>query len=102
MKRIPLSLKVISTSIVIIGAVGIAIIAGWIQFQDIFYNFVAFVFGLVLISFLAVIGAVFIGMYISHRIFSSREFTTFEQEMMKMRRDVEEIKTKIDEMKNED
>lgn len=102
MKRIPLSLKVISISIVIIGAVGIAIIAGWIQFQDIFYNFVAFVFGLVLISFLAVIGAVFIGMYISHRIFSSREFTTFEQEMMKMRRDVEEIKTKIDEMKNED
>ncbi len=98
MKRIPLSLKVISFSIIILGLVGIAIIGGWIQFQDIFHNFIAFVFGLVLISFLAVIGAVFIGMYISHRIFSSREFTTFEEEMLKMRRDVEHIKDKIDEI----
>ncbi|MFP4001088.1 MAG: hypothetical protein ACOCTN_04190 [Candidatus Natronoplasma sp.] len=102
MRRIPLTLKVISISIVIFGLVGVAVIAGWIQFEDIFYNFVAFVFGLVLIAFLAVIGAVFIGMYISHRIFSSREFTTFEEEMLKMRRDVEEIKTKIDEMREED
>ncbi len=102
MKRIPLSLKIISASIIILGGLGLAIISGWIQFQDIFHNFLAFVFGLVLISFLAVIGAVFIGMYISHRIFSSREFTTFEEEMLKMRKDVEEIKTKINDMEEKD
>jgi len=98
MRRIPISLKVISIAIIILGGVGLAMIIGWIQFQDIFYNFIAFVFGLVIISFLAVIGAVFVGMFISHRIFSSREFTTFEEEMMKMRKDVEDIKKKIDEM----
>jgi len=102
MKRIPLSLKVISIAIIIILGVGLAMIVGWIQFQDILINFVAFVFGLVIISFLAVVGAMFIGMFISHRIFSSREFTNFEEEMLKMRRDVEDIKKKIDKMDMED
>jgi len=102
MRRIPLSLKVISLAILLLGGVGLAMIIGWIQFQDIFYNFIAFVFGLVILSFLAVIGAIFIGMFISHRIFSSREFTSFEEEMLKMRRDVEDIKKKIDEMDRKD
>jgi len=102
MKRIPLSLKVISIAILIVGGAGLAVIVGWIQFQDIFYNFVAFVFGLVIISFLAIIGAMFVGMFISHRIFSSREFTNFEEEMLKMRRDVEDIKEKIDNIEEKD
>jgi len=102
MKRIPLSLKVISIVILILGGVGLAIILSWIQFEEIFYNFYAFVFGLVIISFLAIIGAMFVGMFISHRIFSSREFTTFEEEMLKMRRDVEDIKEKIDKMEGND
>ncbi|MBS3781053.1 MAG: hypothetical protein KGY66_01685 [Candidatus Thermoplasmatota archaeon] len=102
MKRIPFSLKVISIAILILGGIGLAIILSWIQFEEIFYNFYAFVFGLVIISFLAIIGAMFVGMFISHRIFSSREFTGFEEEMLKMRRDVEDIKEKIDEMNRKD
>ncbi|MEF8832583.1 MAG: hypothetical protein V5A66_03580 [Candidatus Thermoplasmatota archaeon] len=102
MRKIPLSLKLISGAVIILGAIGLAIILGWIQFEDIFYNFFAFVFGLVIISFLAIIGALFVGMFISHRIFSSREFTNFEEEMLKMRRDVEDIKKKIDEMEEKD
>ncbi|MEF8835895.1 MAG: hypothetical protein V5A76_07045 [Candidatus Thermoplasmatota archaeon] len=102
MRKIPLSLKLISVAVIILGAIGLAIILGWIQFEDIFYNFFAFVFGLVIISFLAIIGALFVGMFISHRIFSSREFTNFEEEMLKMRRDVEDIKKKIDEMDEKD
>ena len=102
MRRIPLSLKALSIAIIILGFVGLAMITGWIQFQDIFYNFFAFVFGLVIISFLAIVGALFVGMFISHRIFSSREFTNFEEEMLKMRRDVEDIKKKIDEMDRRD
>ncbi len=98
MRRIPLSLKALSIAIIILGFVGLAMITGWIQFQDIFYNFFAFVFGLVIISFLAIVGALFVGMFISHRIFSSREFTNFEEEMLKMRRDVEDIKKKIDKL----
>lgn len=102
MRKIPFSLKLISVAVIILGAIGLAIILGWIQFEDIFYNFFAFVFGLVIISFLAIIGALFVGMFISHRIFSSREFTNFEEEMLKMRRDVEDIKKKIDEMDKKD
>ncbi|MFW5928446.1 MAG: hypothetical protein ACOCSL_04500 [Thermoplasmatota archaeon] len=65
--------------------------------RDILTGFYTFVFGLVVISILAIIGAVFFGMYISHRIFSTRQFTTFEEEMLKMKDDVEEIKKKLEE-----
>ncbi|MFW6048135.1 MAG: hypothetical protein ACOC87_02415 [Candidatus Natronoplasma sp.] len=102
MRRIPISLKLIGVAVIILGGIGLAIILSWIQFEDIFLNFYTFVFGLVVISFLAIIGALFLGMFISHRIFSSREFTSFEEEMLKMRRDVEDIKEKIDKVEKKD
>ncbi len=98
MRKIPTSLIIISVVVLLLGGIGLAMLLGWIEIGDVIYNFMAFIFIIVIIAFLAIIGAIFIGMFISHRIFSSREFTTFEEEMLKMRRDVKNIKERLDKL----
>ncbi|MCI4335036.1 MAG: hypothetical protein L3K04_05370 [Thermoplasmata archaeon] len=51
----------------------------------------AILFALVLITLLALVGAVFVGFYLSSRIYASRGFTPFEQEMLRMRTEVQEL-----------
>ncbi len=96
MKKIPVSLILLGSIIVGVGLVAVAMMTGILPMRDVLTGFYTFVFGLVVISILAIIGAVFFGMYISHRIFSTRQFTTFEEEMLKMKEDVEEIKRKLE------
>ncbi len=52
----------------------------------------AFVFALVFTTILALVGAIFIGIYFTQRILSPSGFTPFEEEMLRMRRDLGEIK----------
>jgi len=54
-----------------------------------------FVFSLVLITLLALVGAVFVGFYLSSQIYSARSFTPFEQEMLRMRQDVTELRKEL-------
>ena len=75
-------------------------ITGVISLWDMVYsNFDAFMFALVFISVLSIIGAVFLGMFISHKIMSISGFTPFEEEMLLMREDIKEIKIKLEEKK---
>lgn len=62
-------------------------------------DFVAFVTALVFTTILAVVGAIFIGLYFSHRILAPGGFTPFEQEMLRMRHEVQEIRTVLDELR---
>ena len=55
----------------------------------------AFVFALVFTTILAMVGAIFIGVYISHRMQYLSGFTPFEEEMLKMRSDVRELKSEV-------
>lgn len=55
----------------------------------------AIVTALVFTTLLAVVGAIFIGLYISHRILAPDGFTPFEQEMLQMRHDIEEIRDAV-------
>ncbi|MFQ6127501.1 MAG: hypothetical protein ACE5QW_01150 [Thermoplasmata archaeon] len=71
-----------------------------ITFGDIIANFFLFLVVLVIIAILAVIGAMFVGVFISHRIFSVRAFTPFEEEMLQMREEVVEIKEAIERIEN--
>lgn len=73
-----------------------------IRLTDIISYFFVFVLALVIIAVLAVIGAAFMGVFISHRIFSVKSFTPFEEEMLQMRREVKEIKKKVDELAEEE
>ena len=54
-----------------------------------------FIFSLVLITILALVGAVFVGFYLSSRIYSARGFTPFEQEMLRMRQEVSELRDEL-------
>jgi predicted membrane protein len=83
--------------VVVLLSIFIAEITRTIRLTDIVSYFFVFVLALVIIAVLAVIGAAFLGILISHRIFSVKSFTPFEEEMLQMRKEVKEIKKKIDE-----
>jgi membrane protein implicated in regulation of membrane protease activity len=51
----------------------------------------AILFALTLITLLSLVGAVFVGFYLSSRIYASRGFTPFEQEMLRMREEVRRL-----------
>ena len=58
-------------------------------------NLLSFVFALVFTTILALVGALFIGIYISQRLQSPGGFTPFEEEMLKMRAEVREIRAEL-------
>ena len=58
-----------------------------------------FVFGLVFTTILALVGAIFIGIYVSQRMLSPSGFTPFEEEMLKMRADLRDVKRSVEELK---
>lgn len=58
-------------------------------------NLLAFVFALVFTTIVALVGALFIGIYISQRLQGPASFTPFELEMLKMRAEVREIREEL-------
>ncbi len=81
----------------VMGLLGIGIISGFFQIGDVLTGFYTLVFALVLVSIFGIVGAIFLGMFISHRVLSTQEFTAFEEEMLKMKDDVEYIRKKLEE-----
>jgi hypothetical protein len=57
---------------------------------------VTLVFSLLFTTIVAVIGAIFIGIYISHRILSPAGFTPFEEEMLRMRTEIREMRMMLE------
>jgi len=62
-------------------------------------NLLSFVFALVFTTILALIGAIFIGIYISHRFLTPSGFTPFEEEMLRMRADVARMREDVESLK---
>jgi len=58
-----------------------------------------FVSAIVFTTLLALVGAIFIGVYVSARLMSPTGFTPFEEEMLRMRSDLQEIKRDVAEMR---
>lgn len=77
-------------------AIWVAVLTGYLTPGDIVGSFLGLVFALVVISILAIIGAVFLGMVISHRIMSGRGFTPFEEEMLKMRQELRDLHDRVE------
>ncbi len=61
----------------------------------------ALIFALVLVTILALVGAIFVGIYFTQRVLSPSGFTPFEEEMLRMRRDVSELKSTVDRLSAE-
>lgn len=64
-------------------------------------NLLSFIFALVFTTILALIGALFIGIYISQRLQSPGGFTPFEEEMLKMRADLKEALSELAQMRTD-
>lgn len=58
-------------------------------------NLLSFIFALVFTTILALVGAVFIGIYIAQRMRTPGGFTPFEEEMLRMRSDVTDLKASV-------
>lgn len=56
----------------------------------------AFVSALVFTTILALVGAIFIGVTVTARVLRAQGFTPFEEEMLKMRSEIGEIKNAVD------
>ena len=56
----------------------------------------AFVSALVFTTIVALVGAIFIGIYVTQRILSPTGFTPFEEEMLRMRRDLAEVRASVE------
>lgn len=57
--------------------------------------------GWVFIIAIAIVGAVFIGMFISHRLLTHGGFTPFEEEMLRMRHEVTESREHLKRLRDE-
>ncbi len=69
-----------------------------IPFLQAISNVVTFAFALIFVTILALIGAIFIGIYVSQRLLSPRGFSPFEEEMLKMRADVTELRRQVQDL----
>jgi hypothetical protein len=60
---------------------------------------IVLVVSLVFTTIIAVIGAIFIGISITARLLTSQGFTPFEEEMLRMRADLAELRKGVDELR---
>jgi hypothetical protein len=58
----------------------------------------AFVTALVFTTILALVGAIFIGIYVSARVLRSQGFTPFEEEMLHMHAEIRDIKAGVEQL----
>ena len=77
-------------------AVEVGVVTGRITPGDLIGSFLGFLIALMVISVLSIVGAVFVGMFVSHRILSTKGFTPFEQEMLRMRQEVRDLSERLD------
>jgi uncharacterized membrane protein (DUF106 family) len=61
---------------------------------------VALVFALIFTTILALVGAIFIGIYISNLMLRPSGFTPFEEEMLRMRKELQELQTSVEEIRH--
>ncbi len=59
---------------------------------------ITLLFALVFTTVLAVVGAIFIGIYVSARVLRPQGFTSFEEEVLRMRGDVRDIKAAVEQL----
>jgi hypothetical protein len=70
-----------------------------VPIQNVLADPLTIVIALVFTTIVALVGAIFIGVYLSHRLLSPTGFTPFEEEMLRMRADVQQVKRDVAELR---
>jgi hypothetical protein len=79
-------------------AIEASLVTGLINPGDLIGSFFILIVAVMVVSVLSIIGAVFVGMFVSHRILSTKGFTPFEQEMLRMRQEIRELADRLGEI----
>ncbi|TLZ72931.1 MAG: hypothetical protein E6K14_06265 [Methanobacteriota archaeon] len=79
-------------------AIELGVVTGLINPSDPITSLFTFLLAVAAISILSIVGAVFVGMLVSHRILSTQSFTPFEQEMLHMRGELRELTQQIEQI----
>lgn len=99
--RIPTIFIVLVVILIIIAILLVGFLSGIFLIDDILLNFIGFISMLVSITTLAIVGAIFLGMYLSHRILTKRGFTPFEISMLEMHEDIKDINKRLGKLEKE-
>ena len=70
-----------------------------VPIQNVIGDPLTIVIALIFTTIVALVGAIFIGVYLSHRLLSPTGFTPFEEEMLRMRSDVQQVKRDVTELR---
>ncbi len=81
-----------------LGAIELGVATGALDPYNLGAQVYAILFALALIGILSFVGATFLGIYVSHRILATQEFTPFEQEMLRTREDVRQLRERVEEL----
>ncbi|MFQ5838277.1 MAG: hypothetical protein ACE5HJ_05785 [Thermoplasmata archaeon] len=73
-------------------------LVGIVTLEDLIANPILFLIAFIIVAVLSAVGAMFIGVFLTHRIFASEEFTPFEREMLSMRQDIQAIKERLEQV----
>jgi len=84
--------------VAVLAGVEIGVLTGALDPYNLGAQVYAILLALALIGILSFVGATALGIYVSHRILAVQEFTPFEQEMLRMREDVRELRDRVDEL----
>ncbi len=93
---IPKTYLIIIIILTLISAFICSVIFELVEIGNVFEWIKWFIFSAFFVIVLALIGAIFVGMYISHRILTVRGFTPFEKAMLEMKEDINKIKQKLE------
>lgn len=84
--------------LIIIIAFYVTFFTGLVDVEMVFFFIMGAIVGWIALILFAIVGAIFFGMFLSHRILSIRSFTPFEEEMLKMREEIKKIDQKLDKL----
>ncbi|MCX8173978.1 MAG: hypothetical protein N3F63_05170 [Thermoplasmata archaeon] len=76
-------------------------LAGFVRLDRIINNPWGFVFGITLIAILAVVGALFVGVFIAYRVYTSKGFTPYEEEILRVADEVHKISARTEKIEKE-
>jgi hypothetical protein len=82
--------------VAVLVGIEIGVLTGVITPAGLISSFLTLIVGLVVISVFAFVGAIFLGMFVSHQILSGKGFTPFEQEMLRMRQEIRDLSGRLD------
>jgi hypothetical protein len=96
--KVKISKTFIVTTMIVAAITGIicAILFDWMDVGNVFEWMKWFIFSAFFIIVMALLGAIFLGLFLGHRTLSVGGFTPFEKSMLEMKEDIKRIDERLE------